>query len=61
MMKKLDRIWGYLDTDKRKAPFYFDTDTFELIVFPPLETCGHEDLYLWGKHARQFANVKDHK
>jgi hypothetical protein len=61
MMKKLDRIWGYLDTDNRKAPFYFDTDTFELIVFSPPETCGHEDLYLWGKHARQFANVKEHK
>ncbi len=61
MMKKLDRIWGYLDNDNRKAPFYFDTDTFELIVFPLPETCGYEDLNLWGKHARQFANVKNHK
>ena len=61
MTNKLDRIWGYLNNKKTKAPFYFDPCTFELIVFPSENMCGFEDLNLLGKCASQFANVKDQK
>lgn len=46
MIDKLNRIWGYLNIDKTDVPFFFDSETFELILFPVKDKCGFLDINL---------------
>lgn len=41
MPKKLERIFGFLKHDNNEVPFFFSTDTFQLILYPSTSNkCG---------------------
>lgn len=60
-MKKIDKLWGYLNIDKTALPFYFDTESFELLVFPENGKCGFMDLDVISAFFKNFGDPRDHK
>lgn len=41
MPKKLDRIFGFLKHEDEEVPFFFSTDTFQLVLYPAVSNeCG---------------------